>query len=890
MMTVTDEPSVSRRRPGRTQPGRKRAWQSVLRLAWRHAWRRPLQSLFLIAGVAIGVAMIVGIDLANSSAQRAFELGTESVAGRATHEIRGGPRGLDQRVYIDLRRDLGYTLSAPVVEDYVIVDQLDRQPFRLLGVDPFAEGPFRSFLGEGGAGPDAPDYLQDLMAHPNTVLLSSETAERYRVAPGDTLGIRVGGRSVNLTVAGLLAPTDDLSRRALDTLLLADVATAQEVLGRVGRLDRVDLIVPEGAVGDGWLARIDAMLPPDARLEPAAARAGTVTEMTAAFRLNLTALSLLALVVGLFLIYNTVTFSVIQRRPVIGSLRALGMTRNEIFGMVLSEAVVLGLLGTLLGLGLGVLLGQGAVQLVTQTINDLFFVVTVREVDIPLETLVKGGVIGVLAATIGAALPAWEATAVPPAGAFQRSQIEQRSRQLLPWIACAAIVLLAIGALLLIPEWNLIVAFAGLFAVIVGCALLTPMLTLGLMNVVQWLNGQILGSHANLLWRMAPRTILRSLSRTSVAVAALMVAVSVIIGVGVMINSFRNTVELWLDEVLQADVFVSPPSLSANEVLTTLDGETIAWVESYPGVAETATTRGVDVAAYLDGEDAPSTTVRLVAVSRDLAGQDRRYRASLGDPATTWEAVREGAILVNEPMANRNGLRVGDPVTLQTDTGLEEFFIAGIPVDFDVNDVIFMADPIYRARWDDDAISAMGLFLEPGLDVDERVAQMRVDAAQRGPEAQEVIIQSNRGTRENALEVFDRTFAITVALQLLAGLVAFIGILSTLMSLQLERIREIGVLRATGMTRGQLWRLSLVETGLIGSSAGLIAIPTGLLLAVILIYIINLRSFGWTLEMQLLPGEFVRAFLVALIAALLAGIYPAWRMGRIQPADAVRSE
>jgi putative ABC transport system permease protein len=144
--------------------------------------------------------------------------------------------------------------------------------------------------------------------------------------------------------------------------------------------------------------------------------------------------------------------------------------------------------------------------------------------------------------------------------------------------------------------------------------------------------------------------------------------------------------------------------------------------------------------------------------------------------------------------------------------------------------------------------------------------------------------------RDNALEVFDRTFAITIALQLLATLVAFIGIFSTLMSLQLERVREIGVLRATGMTTHQLWRLSLFETGLIGTSAGLLAMPVGYVLAIILIYIINLRSFGWTLEMQLDPMEFVQAFLVALGAALAAGLYPAWRMGRILPAEAVRAE
>jgi putative ABC transport system permease protein len=207
-------------------------------------------------------------------------------------------------------------------------------------------------------------------------------------------------------------------------------------------------------------------------------------------------------------------------------------------------------------------------------------------------------------------------------------------------------------------------------------------------------------------------------------------------------------------------------------------------------------------------------------------------------------------------------------------------------VDFDVNPVIFLHDPVYRQWYDDDGISAVGLFVAEGRDVDATVAELRQVF---GPRA-DLVITSNRGTRQGALEVFDRTFAITVALQLLATLVAFIGILSTLMSLQLERIREIGVLRATGMTRRQLWRLSLLETGLIGAAAGLLALPTGYVLSLILIYIINLRSFGWSLEMRLDPVEFAQAFLVALGAALVAGLYPAWRMGRIPPADAVRAE
>lgn len=853
----------------------------LLRLAWRHTWRRPLQSLFFIVGVAIGVAMIVAIDLANGSAARAFQLGTETVTGKATHQVTGGPNGLDETIYTRIRTEAGYRLSAPVVESYVVAEELDAQPMRLLGVDPFAEGPFRSYLGPGdqSSGPAA-TYLADLMVLPNTVLLSTDVAQRYGLGVGDHLHIRAGTGQVELTVAGLLAPANDLSRRALDGLIATDIAAAQEILGKVGRLDRIDLIIPAGQAGAAALARIKAVLPPGARIDATDARNGTVGEMTAAFQLNLTALSLLALVVGMFLIYNTVTFSVVQRRPVLGSLRALGMTRWEIFALILSEAALLGALGTLLGLGLGVLLGRGAVQMVTQTVNDLFFVVAVRSLEIPVFTLAKGAAIGVAAALVGAAVPAWEATSVPPAGALMRSNVEERTQGRLPWVSLAALGLLAVGTLLLIPEWNLVVTFSGLFAIVAGAALLAPLVTLWLMRGMQWIV-----QRQGVIARMAPRTVVRSLSRIGVAVAALMVAVSVIIGVGVMIGSFRQTVVLWLDDVLQADIFISSPALVANSTRSALSPRLLDELRRMPGITRLATTRQVDVAAQTSADGA-AIPLRLVALSDDLAGPDRRYRSAVGDWRQTWQAVEQGGVIINEPMANRLGLKVGETLFVQTDQGLEPFPIVGVTVDFDVRSVAFMTDAVYRRWFADDQITAIALFVAPGVDVDAKVQELR--AAFAGE--YELLVRSNRGTRENALAVFDRTFTITVALQLLATVVAFIGILSTLMSLQFERMREIGVLRSTGMTRRQLWQLSFLETGLIGATAGLLAMPTGFVLAIILIYIINLRSFGWTLEMQLRPTEFMQAFLVALVAALLAGVYPAWKLGQTQPATAVRSE
>ncbi|MCS6828289.1 MAG: ABC transporter permease [Caldilinea sp.] len=854
-------------------------FRPILRQAWRHAWRRPLQSFFLIAGVAIGVAMIVAIDLANGSADRAFQLGAETVTGKATHQITGGPRGLEESLYARVRIEARYRLSAPVVESYVVAEALDGQPMRLLGVDPFAEAPFRSYLGLGdqAQGPAA-DYLGELMVQPNTVLLSAEVAKRYGLSVGDAIAVRHGANRFELTIVGLLAPSDDLSRRALDGLLVTDIATAQEVLDKVGRIDHIDLILPPGEEGDAVLQRIAAVLPPGARIDPTAARTGAVSEMTAAFQLNLAALSLLALVVGGFLIYNTVSFSVVQRRPVLGSVRALGMTRSEIFLMILLEALLLGLLGVLLGVGLGVLLGRGAVQLVTQTVNDLFFVVAVREVQIPAATLVKGALLGLAAALIGAAFPAWEATSVPPAGAFMRSNVEERTQRAIPWLSLAGVVAMLAGAGLMLPEWSLVVTFAGLFLSVIGMALLTPALTLLLMK-----GAARMARSRGVLLRMAPRTVMRSLSRIAVAVAALMIAVSVIIGVGVMIGSFRQTVVLWLDDVLQADIFISPPTLTSSRADMALDPPLLERLATFPGVVDAATTRAVDVVGTVGEQIVP---LRLVALSRDLSGPRRRYRSAIGDWRQTWDAVRQGAILINEPMANRFNLGVGDRVRIQTDRGEEVFPIVGVTVDFDVRPTVFMDDGVYRRWYDDDRLSAVALFVAPGVDVDAKVQEIR--AALAGE--QELLVRSNRGTRDNALEVFDRTFTITVALQLLATIVAFIGILSTLMSLQFERVREIGVLRATGMTRWQLWRLSLLETGLVGAVAGLLAMPTGYLLAVVLIYIINLRSFGWTLEMLLDPMEFVQAFLVAFVAALLAGLYPAWKIGNTPPAIAVRME
>lgn len=865
----------------------------LLRTSLRHLLRHPWQVGLCILGVALGVAVVVAIDLANASARSAFGLSAESVTGRATHQIVGGPTGLDEAIYRQVRVDIGLREAAPVVEGYAQAPSLGGRTVQILGVDPLAEAPFRSYLsgveGEVGGRRDEPVDLTALLVEPGTVLLSEDTARQAGVELGGSLALRLGARAAEVRVVGLLRPSDDLSRRALESLVIADIATAQELLGQVGRLSRIDLILPspdgEGGQQSDAAARLSSLLPPGAELRSAAARSSALDQMTRAFELNLTALSLLALIVGMFLIYNTMTFSVVQRRTLLGTLRCVGVTRSQIAALVLAEAAAISVVGSLLGLGLGVLLGRGLVQLVTRTINDLYFVVTVRGLSLDSGVLLKGLALGVGATLISALVPAVEAMLTPPRTVLRRSSFEERARGLVPRLAWAGAGLIGAGcALLVIPGaarqsaslLPLFLAFAALFAIVIGAALLTPLAVVAMMR----LGRPALGRAFGLLGTMAARDVVSALSRTAVAVAALMVAISVSIGVGIMVGSFRQTVVSWLGQTLVADIYISAPTNTATRIDTTVDPVLADRLATVEGVAGVTRFRNVQV----ETASGPTT---LVAVDPAPQGGRGGFRFLAGGDDATWAAWDAGAVLISEPLAFRTGLGVGDTLSLRTDAGPRDFPVAGVYYDYTSDrGVIRMSYATYRAGWDDPAISSLALYADPGVDVDALVGRLRAAVVGEG----DLVIGSNRALREGTLAIFDRTFAITAVLQLLATVVAFIGVLSALMALQLERARELGMLRANGLTPGQLWGLVLGQTSLMGLAAGLLAAPLGLALAVVLVYVINKRSFGWTLDLTLDPALFVQALLVALVAAVLAGLYPAFKMSRTSPALALREE
>ena len=267
------------------------------RASLRHLQRHPWQSSLAILGVGLGVAVMIAIDVASGSAQRAFELSSSTLTGKATHSVEGGAEGLPADTYRRLRLELGIRPAAPIVESYIAPAQHPERTLHLLGIDPFAEGPFRSYL----SGAQTRDLdLASFLATPGTALMAAEAAAELGIEVGDRFEIDAGGKQQSVQLLGFFDIADERQRLATADLLIVDISTAQELLGLEDRVTRIDLLIPDGDEGERALAEVRGILPGDVQLATSATRNESASQMTRAFRLNLQALSLLGLLCGAF--------------------------------------------------------------------------------------------------------------------------------------------------------------------------------------------------------------------------------------------------------------------------------------------------------------------------------------------------------------------------------------------------------------------------------------------------------------------------------------------------------------------------------------------------------------------------------------------------------------
>ena len=826
--------------------------------------KHPWQLFLAVTGIALGVAVFVGVDLANDSARRAFELSEDLVLGQVTHQLVGLDGSLPSSVYRDLRTVHGPVLAAPVVEGDVRLAEFPNRRLTLLGIDPLEESGLRSF---SGFMPGDDSDLGRLIAEPGSVLVPDALASELGLAIDADLELIVDGAYATVHVVGTVREAT-LDPEGSSLPIVADIASAQELFA-TNRISRVDLILTADEA-----ARLQALEIPGARLLPAESRNAVFSELSRAFRVNLTALSLLALLVGVFLIYATMSFAIVQRREIFGVLRAVGVSRRQMLFGILLEAAVIGGSATLLGLALGHVLANGLVDLMLTTIGDLYFTATVTAAEPSALIYWRGLALGVVTTLLAALAPALEAARAAPDAAMSRAALERTAKRYSRSGAWLALPAIALGSLLfIVAPRSLFFGFAGLFLIILAGALLIPAATASLLRFAEPAVERGFGIPGSL----AVRGVAASMSRTGVAAAALAVAIATVIGVGVMIGSFRVSMVQWLDATLIADVYLSMPDSGAEQ--ESLNEARRAAIEALPEVSGISLSRFTSVPT-VNGE------LNIRAFEPGPLGWGLTLLSGSQSEALQQLAATEG-VMISEPYAYRRQLEAGDSLSLPTATGDKTYRILGIFRDY-ISDggAVLMSLSLYQRDWGDRNISGVGVYFQDTAD--RSVAHTALRAELEGTRG--IRFRSNDVIRERSLEIFDRTFRITEVLRILAGLVAFLGLVSALLSIELERGREIAIFRALGLTPRQISTLALTQTGLLGLTAGLLAIPLGIVMAALLVFVINQRSFGWSMGLIVEPAPLALGVALALVAALLAGIYPAIRAGRSSVATQLREE
>ncbi|MBI1955979.1 MAG: ABC transporter permease [Acidobacteria bacterium] len=847
----------------------------------RHLWGvgRPgdrLRTALSILAVGLGVGVILAIQLANRSAIGSFQSSIVEIAGRTNLSILA-PNGVDELLLPEMARVLGPEVKiSPVIESTAVVPPTG-EVVRILGIDIIQDRPFRdTTLKNIHITPR--DFLL-LLTDPRSLVVGESFAQRHRLQPGSTITLLVNDHQDEYTVRGILA-SQGVGKVLAGNMVIMDIAAAQLAFGRLGKLDRIDLIVPPEQLAS-YESRLTRALPAGLRAERPEVRAEQTDKMLRAFRWNLTALSYISLVVGAFLIYNTIAISVVRRRAEIGTLRALGTTSRQVLWLFLTEAVLLGTLGAVAGIGLGWSLAGLALRLVSGTVNDLYLAAPPTPIHLGSGLAAVALAVGAITAFLSALHPALEATAVLPGEAMQHGAHEHRRRLALrryAWSGLLALCLAAGAARL--PAVGRLPLFGYLAAllIIVGFSFLMPLL----LSVFTTLLDQPVKALVGVEGHLAARGLNASPGRIAILTMSLATAVAMMASVAIMVESFRQTVQVWALQTLRADLFLKPAAQMGSASEATIPPEAVAIVRATAGVEAVDPFRSLNIAYHNNSVVLGAGEWDTLVKHGNLLFVDGRTPPEVMAGDTSRRAI------VSEPFANHYHVRRGQTIALDTPSGPVSFAVAGVYYDYTYDRGMVVIDRrVYQQLFRDDTASTLAVYLQPGAKAEE----VRADIGkQLGGRGYQFLITPNAALQRAVLRVFDRTFSITYALEVVAILVAALGIANALLAFVIERRRELGILRVLGATRNQLRKIILTEAALVGLLGNLTGWLMGLLLSLLLIFTINKQSFGWTIQF-LYPAKFLAiSGLAIFLVTIVAGLYPARIAGRFVPAEVISIE
>ncbi len=839
--------------------------------------RETLRTLLTLCGIAVGVGVVVAIALSNQSALRAFRESVDAVSGRANYQI-AADAGIDETLLLKLRpfwrRGVRF---APVIDVDGII-QPDQVPIRLLAVDLLSDIHFRDYrYAEVLTGPppsSAAVYLD--LFRDDSIILPATFAREHRLPLGSPVALSVLGHQTTMIVRGILEARGPATAFN-GSIAVADIATAQKRFGMLGRLTRIDLLVSD----ERLIPEISRLLPPGARLERPSRRNERVEKMLRAFRVNLFALAGVALLVGMFLVYNTVLISILRRRKDVGILKTLGASPGQIFTAFLIEGLLFGAIGSAVGIVFGNALAYAILRTISRTVNVLYVASQPESIELTPAIIIAGALVGVLLSLASAMQPSIEAARVQPSlliqpGLHQRVSIARRRG----FVLAAIIAFVIAASVSALPPYHGIAVggYVAVLFVVVGFSLMSPMIV----TVAASMFAGPLRAVYGTVGQLASASIRASLRRTAVAAAALAVATGMMIAVALMVGSFRETVRIWVNQTVSSDLWLRPAKMLSNADAALFPPEIGEELKRVPFIAAIDPIRGKDM-VYRD---------RLIGVgSGDFDVARGRGDLPMVAPRSSTkalnEALRRNGVLVSESFAVKFNMRVGDAVALPSVRGMERFPITGVYRDYS-NDrgVVVMDRALYVRAFRDDAINSVVIYLRRGVSAEQARAKLE---AIFGPKYHAFAI-TNREIRTEVMRIFDQTFVITYALLAVAIIVAVLGIINTLTALILERSRELALLRVMGMTVAEVRRMILLESSILGLTSTVIGIAMGYALSWILIYVINKQSFGWTIEFHTPVWMIVISSLVTFFAAALSGLFPSRLASRINLPLAMKTE
>jgi putative ABC transport system permease protein len=841
----------------------------LLSISWRHAARHRLRTGLTFFGIVLGVAVIIAIAIVNRSLTTSFQSTIDQIAGKAVLQIANGESGIAESLFPVIRDTPGVADAVPAVEGFAPVAGAPGERIFVYGVDLLTDFAIRDH--QFAAAQFGFEQALDFIAQPDSIAITEALSRRLNLPMGASIELLTSEGKRSYTVRALLKEQGS-ARVFGGSFALMDLPVAQRTFGKQGKLDLVDLTIEEGERIEAVQGRLRGRLGGAGDVERPRKRGEQIELLLTSFRVGLFFVSLIALFVGFFLIYNTMAVSVTQRRREIGALRCLGMKRGEVLRLMISEALFISMAGSIAGAFFGWLLARAALVAVGETVGNLFSLMDLVGGHLGLGDVGLAVGCGVAVAVLAALHPAWEAIHVSPLENARQAAWQPAGGRHLPWAnrlgaACLMVSLALLSSARAIggEVERFSVGVFGMLVFLLSVAFFCPGL------IARAVGG---------FWRMAvrvPRTswaearlasdsLRRDPVRAGITVATLVISLAAIFTIAAFVNSVRGSLLAWVDQMVTADLIVSSGARTAGPKNVALKEDLLPALKEIPGI------KIIDLYRLIRSSY-QGRPILVESFSARESASVRTLPMAEGDGARALKEMGEGkGVIVSESFRSKFGKGARDRIELLTPSGRIIFDIIAVYVDYSSDSGSVLLDrALYKKYWREELVDAFDLWLEPGADEQRVIQTIRSSYGEK----YQLFISTHRELRESVVRIMEQSFVVNYAVEIVAVVVAIFSVINTLLASVLDRAREIGVLRAIGATQAQVRRIVVMEAGWMGLIGGLLGLFAGTVMAYHHVVYNTKELTGWTFQFYYPYDVAMMSLLAAVILCLLAGYGPA---------------